>query len=95
MKKVFLLVTFLLILSGACFALTLEDNGYAWNAASYEDKSAFCKELSKTNGKDYLYWVDIINAFYSIDNWGIMSTKIKNVAEQISMPEQPAEPPDK
>ena len=87
MKKACFLVIFLLILSGICFALTLDDNGYAWNVASYEDKSSVCKELSKANGKDYFYWIDMLNAFYSIDNWNILSTKIKEVAAQIPLSE--------
>jgi|GEM_PF-1106782 len=88
MKKVFLLLVFLLISSSLCFALTLDDNGYGWIAASNEDKTAVGKELSKTNGKDSAYWVDMLNGFYSIDNWNIMSLKIKKVADQIALPEQ-------
>jgi len=76
-----------MILAGVCFALTIEDNGYAWASVPYEDKSAVGKELSKRNGKDYLYWIDMLDAFYSVDNWGIMSTKIKDVAAQISLPD--------
>jgi hypothetical protein len=88
MKKVFLLSIFLLISSTFCFALTLDDNGYGWIAASNEDKTAVGKELSKTNGKDSTYWVDMLNGFYSIDNWNIMSLKIKKVADQIALPGQ-------
>jgi hypothetical protein len=88
MKKVFLLFVFLLISSSLCFALTLDDNGYGWIAASNEDKAAVGKELSKTNGKDSAYWVDMLNGFYSIDNWNIMSLKIKKVADQIALPGQ-------
>ena len=88
MKKVFLLFVFLLISSSLCFALTLDDNGYEWIAASNEEKETAGKELSKTNGKDSVYWVDMLNGFYSIDNWNIMSLKIKKVADQIALPEQ-------
>lgn len=88
MKKVFLLFTFLVILTSVCFALTLDDNGYGWIAASNEDKAVVGKELSKTNGKDSAYWVDMLNGFYSINNWNIMSLKIKKVADQIVLPEQ-------
>jgi len=88
MKKVFLLLIFLLISSSFCFALTLDDNGYGWIAASNEEKEAAGKELSKTNGKDSAYWVGMLNGFYNINNWKIMSLKIKKVADQISLPEQ-------
>jgi hypothetical protein len=88
MKKVFFLLTFLLILSSVCFALTLDDNGYVWKAASYEEKVAVCKELSSTIGKDYIYWVDVLNAFYENNNWNIQSLKIKEVATQIPLSEQ-------
>jgi len=87
MKKACFLVICLFVLSGVSFALTLDDNGYTWNVASYEEKVAACKELSKTNGKDYFYWIDMLNAFYSIDNWNILSTKIKEVAAQIPLSE--------
>jgi len=87
MKKVFLFFAFLLILTGICFALTVDSNGYAWGSASQEEKAAVCKELSKTNGKDYMYWVEMFDAFYSVDNWSIMSTRIKDVAAQISLPD--------
>ncbi|MFA6129998.1 MAG: hypothetical protein WC731_03320 [Candidatus Omnitrophota bacterium] len=95
MKKMFLLFTFLLIFTGLCFALTFDDNGYKWKAASNEEKAAVCKELAKTNGKDYAYWVDMLNAFYSVDNWKIISLKIKEVADQILLPEHPSGIPDK
>jgi hypothetical protein len=88
MKKVFLLVVFLLILTVSCFALTVDDNGYGWESAPDEEKAAVCKELSKTNGKDYSYWVEMLNAFYSVDNWSIRSLKIRKVADQIALPEQ-------
>jgi hypothetical protein len=88
MKKVFLLLTFLSISSTLCFALTLDDNGYGWIAASNEDKTVVGKELSKTNGKNSAYWVDMLDGFYSINNWNIMSLKIKKVADQIALPEQ-------
>jgi len=87
MKKAFLLFTFLLILTSFCFALTVNDNGYAWKSASNEEKAAVCKELAKTNGKDYAYWVDMLNAFYNVDNWNIMSSKIQFVAIQMSLPD--------
>lgn len=90
MKKVSFLFFFVLILSSVCFALTPDDNGYVWNAASHEEKAAVCKELSKTGGKDYLYWIDMLNGFYSINNWAILSTKIKEVAAQIPLSEQPS-----
>jgi len=90
MKKVFFLFFFTLMLSSVSFALAPEDNGYAWNTASYEEKVALCKELSKTNGKDYSYWIDMLNGFYSINNWAILSTKIKEVAAQIPLSEQPS-----
>jgi hypothetical protein len=88
MKKVFLLFIFLLISSTFCFALTLDDNGYGWVAATSKEKEAAGKELSKTNGKDSAYWVDMLDGFYSINNWNIMSLKIKKVADQIALPEQ-------
>ena len=88
MKKVFFLFIFLLILSSVCFALTPDDNGYAWKAASHEDKIAACKELSSTIGKDYIYWLDVLNAFYENNNWNIQSLKIKEVAAQIPLSEQ-------
>lgn len=88
MKKVFLLFIFLLTSSSLCFALTLDDNGYGWIAASNGEKEAAGRELSKTNGKDSVYWVDMLNGFYNISNWSIMSFKIKKVADQISLPEQ-------
>jgi hypothetical protein len=88
MKKVFLLLIFLLISSSLCFALTLDDNGYGWIAASNEEKESAGRELSKTNGKDSAYWVDMLNGFYNINNWKIMSLKIKKVADQILLPEQ-------
>ncbi|MDD5281827.1 MAG: hypothetical protein PHC37_04215 [Candidatus Omnitrophica bacterium] len=90
MKKIFLLFIFLSILTGVCFALTVDDNGYGWKAASKEEKAAVCSELSKTNGRDSIYWVEMLDAFYSIDNWNIMSLKIKKVAGQISLPGQPS-----
>jgi len=83
MKKIFFLFTFLLIFTAFCFALTFDDNGYKWKAASNEEKAAVCKELAKTNGKDYAYWIDMLNAFYSVDNWKIISLKIKEIADQI------------
>jgi len=87
MKKVFLSFIFLLILTSFCFALTVNDNGYAWKAASNEEKAAVGKELAKTNGKDYAYWVDMLNAFFTVDNWNIMSSKIQFVATQMSLPD--------
>jgi len=88
MKKVFFLLTFLLILSSVCFALTSDDNGYAWKTASYEEKIAICKELASAFGKDYIYWVDMLNAFYDNANWNIQSLKMKEVAAQIPLLEQ-------
>jgi hypothetical protein len=87
MKKIFISFTFLLILTGFCFALTVDDNGYGWKGASIKEKAAVCEELSKTNGKDYAYWIGMLDAFYNIDNLGILSSKIKNVAAQISSPD--------
>jgi len=87
MGKILIFFGIFMVLAGVCFALTIDDNGYAWVSAPYEDKSAVGKELSKRNGNDYLYWIDMLDAFYSVDNWGIMSSKIKDVAAQISLPD--------
>jgi len=91
MKKILLLFISFLTLSSVCFAITPDDNGYAWNAAGYEEKVAACKELSKTTGKDYIYWVEMFNAFYSINNWNILSSKIKELVAQIPLSEQSSE----
>ncbi|MBU0548688.1 MAG: hypothetical protein KKH57_08100 [Candidatus Omnitrophica bacterium] len=89
MKKVFFLFILLLISSSVCLALTTDDNGYAWKAASYEEKIAVCKELTSTIGKDYTYWIDMFNAFYDNNNWNIKSLKIKEVAVLMPFSEQP------
>jgi len=88
MKRLFFLLIFSLVLPGACFALTTDDTGYAWKAASYEEKTLVCKELASTLGKDYIYWLDILNAFYDNTNWNIQSLKINEVATQIPLSEQ-------
>ena len=85
MKKAILSIIFLLILSSICLALTVDDNGYAWKAATQDDKIAVCKELSKTVGKDYTYWIDMLNAFYNTTNWNIQSMKIKDISLQIPL----------
>lgn len=88
MKKLFFSLIFFLLLSSVCFALTTDDNGYAWKTASYEERIAVCKELASTIGKDHIYWVDMLNAFYDSANWNIQSLKIKEVAAQIPLSEQ-------
>jgi len=87
MKKVYFLFIFLLILSSVCFALTLEDNGYAWKSADEKEKVAVCKELSSKFGKDYIYWVEVLNGFYGNANWNIQSLKIKEIAAQVPLSE--------
>lgn len=77
----------MLIPVAICFALTTDANGYAWKAASYKEKVAIGKELANTLGKDYLYWVDMLDAFYAVDNWNIQSLKIKDVVAQIPISE--------
>lgn len=88
MKKVFFLFIFLLILSGFCYALTPDDNGYAWKAASSEERVVICKELSSSIGKDYTYWMELLNGFYENTNWNIVSMKIKDVAAQVPLSEK-------
>ncbi len=73
-----------------CLALTVDDNGYAWIAASREEKSGVSRQLSEANGKDSAYWVEMLDAFYGVNNWQIRSLKIKKVADQISPLEQSA-----
>ena len=91
MKKILAVFIFLLILSGVCFALTLEDNGYAWKSADDKEKIAVCKELSSTAGKDYIYWVDVLNGFYENTNQSIQLFKIKDIAAQVPLSEQLSE----
>lgn len=90
MNKPLLWSVIFLFLPCICFALTADDNGYAWIAAGSEEKSAVCRQLAETNSKDSVYWVEMLDAFYGMDNWQIRSLKIKKVADQISLPEQPA-----
>lgn len=80
MKKAFFCLTFLLILLTVCSALTEDDDGYAWQAASDEEKASVCKELPTIVGETEFPWVTIFNKFYSTTNKIALSMKIKEVA---------------
>jgi len=88
MHNILRAIILLLILPGVCLALTPEDNGYEWRAASTEERTVVCKELSGTTQKDYIYWMDMLNAFYNTSNWSIQSLKIKEVVTQIPLSEK-------
>ncbi len=90
MKKAIFLSFVLFLFPCVCLALTVDDNGYAWIAASREEKSGVSRQLSEANGKDSAYWVEMLDAFYGVNNWQIRSLKIKKVADQISPLEQSA-----
>lgn len=95
MKKIIFLFIFGLILSGVCFALTPEDNGYAWKKASQDDKIAVCKGLPSTIGQSETYWVEVLDGFYETDNWNIQSLKIKEITAQMPLSEQLPEQEEK
>ena len=55
--KTFLVSICILVFSfGICFALSVHDDGYSWNVASYEERIAVCKTLAGKIGKDYIWW---------------------------------------
>ena len=75
MKKVFIFVAaFLFCLNVmSAFALTMDDNGYAWRSASYEDKMAVCQQMAEKCPAD-LYvdagsWYGGLEKYYSNDNY--------------------------
>jgi hypothetical protein len=65
---------------GVCFALSVDDNGYAWNSANYEKRIALCKKISAKIGKDFIWWFGAFNAFYDTTEKTILEMKIKEVA---------------
>lgn len=79
--KIFLISIFIFVLfTGICFALSIEDDGYTWDASGYEERIEVCKTLARTLGKDYMWWFGAFNAFYDNTNESILKIKIKEVA---------------
>ena len=91
MKRIFLMIIIFSLFSRICFALTVEDNGYAWNSSNYEERIQVCKQLSLKIGKDYLWWFGAFNAFYDTTDGNILRIKIKEAAVLLPAFDQPAE----
>ena len=70
----------MMVFVGICYALSIEDNGYAWNSENYEERIAVCKVLANTIGKDYLWWFSAFNSFYDTTEQGILNINIKGAA---------------
>jgi len=78
MKKAFFCLAFLLILLSVCSALTTDDDGYAWNTATYEEKKEVEIELQKLHSTDiYIGWIPTLNEFYDTTDKNVLSIKIK------------------
>lgn len=81
MKTLLISVFIFLFCTGVCFALSINDNGYMWNAASYSERMEICKQLARTMGKDYIWWFGALNAAYDTTDPSVLKLKIKEVAK--------------
>ena len=73
----------ILFLGTVCYALSMQDDGHAWRAASEEVKIELAEELSATIGKHYMWWVGALDAFYNTTDENILSVSIKNATNML------------
>ena len=66
-----------------CYALTMDDNGYAWNSSDIKEREDFCKEITARVGRDCQSWVKDINSVYDTTSPVILKMKL-NSALQLS-----------
>jgi len=80
MKKMCFLLYFILLASN-CFALSLNDNGYVWQKASYQERVSLCKDISRQFGdNDWQYYYDAFMSFYMTTESGILNQSIRGMA---------------
>lgn len=68
-----------------CFALTLDDNGYAWNSATPEERMKVCKIIASRIGRSYEWWYINLYEFYNTNNINFLKWNIKDSAEFIGL----------
>jgi hypothetical protein len=78
---VVVMITSLFVSSG--YALSINDNGFKWKAASNLEKERVCKFLSAKIGKDYRYWMTTIDELYSTGGESALHLKILDLAALI------------
>lgn len=79
-KSLLIGIVFFFCCISTAFALTLQDDGYAWNAATYEERLVVCKVLSSKIGKDYVWWFGALNSFYDSIDSGLLRTRVSEAA---------------
>lgn len=67
------------------FALTVEDNGYAWNSASPEERIKVCKIISSKIGRSYEWWYRNLYTFYDTGNKVFLNWDIKGTATYLNV----------
>lgn len=84
MMRYLLLGTFLLaiciVTPCKCFALTVDDNGYAWNSANPEERIKVCKILARSIGWSYERWYTNLHQFYNTSEKDLLKWDIKGAA---------------
>lgn len=68
-----------------CYALSAEDNGYAWNSADMSARVAICKNFASKVGYDYMWWLENINSAYDTTEPAALKWPIKEVATYCAM----------
>lgn len=59
------------------YALSVEDNGYTWNATDVSIRIGLCKVISSRIGKDYVFWFSALNEVYDTTNPAVLKMTIQ------------------